>query len=61
MGLFFYVHSVALIEDLPIEEEYHTLEAFYADANAAYNQVSLEVIDFVSLSGVGIENFLETR
>ena len=39
MGLFFYIHSVALIEDLPILEEYHTLDAFYADANAAYTQV----------------------
>ena len=35
-----YVHSVALIEDLPIEEEYHTVEEFYSAANAAYNQVN---------------------
>lgn len=39
MGLFFYIHSVALIEDLPLEEEYHSVEEFYAAANAAYNQV----------------------
>lgn len=39
MGLFFYINSVALIEDLPLEEEYHSLEDFYAAANRAYNQV----------------------
>ncbi|XP_070134633.1 ribonuclease kappa isoform X2 [Drosophila bipectinata] len=38
MGLFFYINSVALIEDLPLEEEYHTLEEFYTAANRAYNQ-----------------------
>ncbi|XP_044778474.1 ribonuclease kappa isoform X2 [Drosophila simulans] len=38
MGLFFYINSVALIEDLPLEEEYHSLEDFYAAANRAYNQ-----------------------
>lgn len=40
MGLFFYINSVALIEDLPLEEEYHSLEDFYAAANRAYKQVS---------------------
>lgn len=44
MGLFFYIHSVALIEDLPIEEEYHSLESFYTAANAAYNQVRLYTV-----------------
>lgn len=39
MGLFFYINSVALIEDLPLEEEYHTLDEFYTAANRAYNQV----------------------
>ncbi|EDW09727.1 hypothetical protein AWZ03_008853 [Drosophila navojoa] len=38
MGLFFYIHSVALIEDLPLAEEYKTLDEFYTAANAAYNQ-----------------------
>lgn len=38
MGLFFYVHSVALIEDLPLEEEYATVDEFYSAANTAYNQ-----------------------
>lgn len=38
MGLFFYMHSVALIEDLPIEEHHDSVEEFYTAANAAYNQ-----------------------
>ncbi|KAL7735142.1 hypothetical protein ACLKA6_008404 [Drosophila palustris] len=38
MGLFFYIHSVALIEDLPLLEEYENLDAFYTAANAAYTQ-----------------------
>ncbi|XP_037952430.1 ribonuclease kappa-like [Teleopsis dalmanni] len=47
MGLFFYIHSVALIEDLPLEEEYKTLEEFYDAANTAYSQVSLENLKLV--------------
>lgn len=38
MGVFFFIHSVALIEDLPIGEEYTSVEEFYTAANAAYNQ-----------------------
>lgn len=41
MGLFFYIHSVALIEDLPIDEEYESLDAFYNAANVAYTQVNI--------------------
>jgi len=44
-GLFFYINSVALIEDLPLEEEYHSLEDFYAAANRAYNQVNFELFN----------------
>lgn len=40
MGIFYYIHSVALIEDLPIEHFYHDPKKFYADADKAYNQVS---------------------
>lgn len=43
MGLFFYIHSVALIEDLPLEEEYKDLDEFYTAANTAYNQVGLSI------------------
>lgn len=43
MGLFFYIHSVALIEDLPLAEEYKTLDEFYTAANNAYNQVGLNI------------------
>ncbi|XP_067619620.1 ribonuclease kappa-B-like [Eurosta solidaginis] len=38
MGIFFFIHSVALIEDLPILEKYHSMDEFYNAANAAYNQ-----------------------
>lgn len=39
MGVFYYIHSVALIEDLPLEEHYHTPGDFYAAADRAYSQV----------------------
>ncbi|XP_003703752.1 ribonuclease kappa [Megachile rotundata] len=38
MGLFFYVKSVALIEDLPLEEYYDTATDFYAAADRGYKQ-----------------------
>jgi len=41
MGVFFYINSVALIEDLPLEAEYKgqgALEQFYADVDRAYSQ-----------------------
>lgn len=42
MGIFYYVKSVALVEDLPVGEENITDAAkFYADADRAYSQVCL--------------------
>jgi len=38
MGVFYYIHSVALIEDLPLEEHYTSPEKFYIAADNAYNQ-----------------------
>lgn len=38
MGVFYYMHSVALIEDLPLEEHYPTVEEFYVEADKAYQQ-----------------------
>ncbi|XP_014095735.1 ribonuclease kappa-B [Bactrocera oleae] len=38
MGVFFFIHSVALIEDLPIAEDFTSVEEFYNAANRAYNQ-----------------------
>lgn len=38
MGLFYYIHSVALVEDLPLEHSYRTPQEFYAAADAAYSQ-----------------------
>jgi ribonuclease kappa len=47
MGIFYYVHSVALAEDLPGVEEPHTpndLDEFYANIDRGYTQVGS--IDF---------------
>lgn len=41
MGLFYYMHSVALVEDLPLEDHYPTPKEFYAAADVAYSQVKL--------------------
>lgn len=40
MGFFYYIHSVALVEDLPLEEHYNSPEDFYVAADIAYSQVS---------------------
>lgn len=42
MGIFYYVRSVALAEDLPLEEmeNIDKLNDFYADVDAAYTRVS---------------------
>lgn len=39
MGVFYYIHSVALIEDLNIDAHYADPKEFYAAADAAYSQV----------------------
>lgn len=41
MGIFYFVKSVALIEDLPIDEEhtFASVEDFYAEADRGYTQV----------------------
>lgn len=41
MGVFYYIHSVALIEDLPIKEHYTDLKQFYVEADAAYSKVNI--------------------
>jgi len=42
MGVFYYIHSVALIEDLPLgEKHFATPKEFYAAADAAYGQNAL--------------------
>uniref|UniRef100_A0A6M2DE88 Putative ribonuclease salivary secreted ribonuclease corethrella appendiculata n=1 Tax=Xenopsylla cheopis TaxID=163159 RepID=A0A6M2DE88_XENCH len=38
MGVFYYIKSVALIEDLPLEEHYHSPADFYAAADMAFTQ-----------------------
>lgn len=40
MGVFYYIHSVALVEDLPLEEHYPSPAEFYSAADKAYTQVS---------------------
>lgn len=39
MGVFYYVEAVALAEDIPEIEEYHSLEDFYSKMSNGYQQV----------------------
>ena len=41
MGVFFYTNSVALIEDIPLEEEYNTEGELRSAMDAGFQQVSL--------------------
>ncbi|XP_058464099.1 ribonuclease kappa [Malaya genurostris] len=38
MGFFYFINSVALIEDLPLKEHYDSPQDFYAAADRAYSQ-----------------------
>jgi len=38
MGIFFYVRSVALMEELPLEHSYKTPDEFYLEADRGYDQ-----------------------
>ncbi|XP_076246056.1 ribonuclease kappa [Calliopsis andreniformis] len=38
MGLFFYVKSVALVEDLPIKKTFNNVKDFYTEADRGYQQ-----------------------
>lgn len=41
MGVFYYVKAVALLEDLPIDEEaIHSIDSFVSEVDAGYYQVS---------------------
>ena len=39
MGVFFYTNSVALIEDIPLEEEYNTEGELRSAMDAGFQQV----------------------
>ena len=41
MGVFFYTNSVALIEDIPLEEEYNTEGELRSAMDAGFQQVIL--------------------
>lgn len=41
MGVFYYIKSVALIEDLDIEDHYKNPHEFFLAADKAYDQVSV--------------------
>lgn len=43
MGIFYYIHSVALIEDLPLEHHYDNPKVFFAAADKAYSQVKIHL------------------
>lgn len=38
MGVFYYIEAVALAEDIPEIEEYHSLEDFYSQMSNGYQQ-----------------------
>ena len=40
MGVFFYTKSVALIEDVPLEEEYESEAKLITDMETGFQQVS---------------------
>lgn len=45
MGVFYYIRSVALAEDVPgLERHFDSLEAFYAAADAGYTQVCINYL-----------------
>lgn len=46
MGIFYYIKSVALIEDLPIEEThvFNSVTEFYTEADRGYTQVSSHLV-----------------
>ncbi len=52
MGVFFYTNSVALIEDLPLEEEYDNSDKLQTEMEAGFQQVrsviSIQSHDFMS-------------
>jgi ribonuclease kappa len=38
MGIFFYTNSVALVEDIPLEEHYENAETLMRDLDTGYEQ-----------------------
>jgi ribonuclease kappa len=51
MGVFYYIHSVALIEDLQLKEHYETIAEFYSEADKAYSQVIRKKWEIPSYTG----------
>ena len=41
MGVFFYTKSVALVEDVPLDEKYESESSLMSDMEAGFEQVSL--------------------
>jgi ribonuclease kappa len=41
MGIFFWINSVALIEDIPLEEEYTSITQLHTDMEKGYRQNAL--------------------
>lgn len=46
MGVFYYIEAVALLEDLPLEEEsgHHTVDAFIHAVEVGYQRVSKRIV-----------------
>ena len=45
MGVFFYTKSVALVEDVPLEEKYESESSLLRDMEAGYEQVLIIVFN----------------
>nr|BAN20437.1 ribonuclease, putative [Riptortus pedestris] len=66
MGVFYYIHSVALLEDLQIAEEYPDAQSFY---NAAYEGYSVNayncwiaaVLYFITLAFSSYQFYVNSR
>ena len=66
MGVFFYTHSVALIEDIGLEEEYKTEADLIRDMDTGYEQVIYLFLYFkptwgAILLGAGVEEWIRYR
>lgn len=61
MGIFYSIHSVALIEDLPLEHKYNTTKMFFDAADLAYNQVTVFFLKYTNVKHLTTENDRESE
>ena len=44
MGVFFWTNSVALVEDIPLEEKYDSRDELVRDMDAGFQQVGTDIV-----------------